>query len=41
MILELPTTLMDLSNFGDALAKMMVETINNLLIEMYATLAEG
>ena len=41
MILELPTTLMDLSNLGDALAKMMVETINNLLIEMYATLAEA
>jgi DNA invertase Pin-like site-specific DNA recombinase len=46
MILELPTTLMDYSkisklNSDDCLAKMMMDTINNMLIEMYASLAHA
>ena len=40
-ILEIPTTLMDYSSMGNDLASMMMETINNLLIEMYATLAHA
>lgn len=41
MILEIPTTLMDLSQLDNHLAKMILETVNNLLIEMYATFAEA
>jgi DNA invertase Pin-like site-specific DNA recombinase len=41
MILELPTTLIDYSKLNDVMAKMMMETINNMLIEMYATLAHA
>ena len=41
MVLELPTTLMDYSKLGDSLARMMMETINNMLIEMYATFAHA
>ena len=35
-ILELPTTLMDLSKLDNAMARMLMETINNMLIELYA-----
>lgn len=31
-ILELPTTLMDVSYMDNAMARMVVETINNMLI---------
>ena len=31
-ILELPTTLMDLSKLDNAMARMLMETINNMLI---------
>jgi DNA invertase Pin-like site-specific DNA recombinase len=41
MILEIPTTLIDYSTLEDNLASMIMETINNMLIEMYATLAHA
>lgn len=41
MILEIPTTLMELSTMDNNLAKMMLETINNMLLEMYANLAQA
>lgn len=41
MILELPTTLVDYSNMQDELASMMMDTINNMLIEMYASFAHA
>lgn len=40
-ILELPTTLMDLSTMDNAMARMIMETINNMLIELYATMAQA
>ncbi len=41
MILELPTTLIDYRNLDYEMAKMMMETVNNMLIEMYASLAHA
>ena len=41
MILELPTTLVDYSGMEDNMATMMMETINNMLIEMYASFAHA
>jgi len=41
MILELPTTLIDYSNMKNDMAEMMMETINNMLIEMYASFAHA
>lgn len=41
MILEIPTTLMDISTFPDQLAGMLMETINNMLIEMFAAYAQA
>ena len=41
MILEIPTTLQDLSALDDTMAKMIMETINNMLIELYATMAQA
>ena len=40
MILELPTTLIKLPE-DDSVAKMMIETINNILIEIYSSLAQA
>ena len=40
MILEIPTTLQDLSALDGTMAKMIMETINNMLIELYATMAQ-
>ena len=40
-ILELPTTLMDLSKLDNSMAQMIMETINNMLIELYATMAQA
>lgn len=40
-ILELPTTLMDLSEMDNSMARMIMETINNMLIELYATMAQA
>jgi len=41
MILEIPTTLVDYSTMDDTIANMLMETINTMLIEMYATLAHA
>ncbi len=41
MILEIPTTLQDLSKVDNALAAMILDTINNMLIELYATIAHA
>ena len=41
MILELPTTLVDYSSMKDDMAAMMMETINNMLIEMYDSFAHA
>ena len=41
MILEIPTTTQDLSNLDNSMAKMIMETINNMLIELYATMAQA
>lgn len=41
MILELPTTLVDLTGKNDSMSNMMLETINNMLIELYASLAQA
>ena len=40
MILDIPTTLMDLSGLNDSMSRMVLETVNNLLIEMYALMAQ-
>ena len=40
-ILELPTTLMDLSSMDNAMARMIMETVDNMLIELYATMAQA
>ena len=40
-ILELPTTLMEFSNLDNAMARMLMETINNMLIELYAAMAQA
>lgn len=39
--LELPTTLMDLSVMDNAMARMMLETINNMMLELYASMAQA
>ena len=41
MILEIPTTTQDLSLLDNSMAKMVMETINNMLIELYATMAQA
>ncbi len=41
MILEIPTTLQDLSKMDNDMASMIMETINNMLIELYATMAHA
>ncbi len=41
MILEIPTTLIDYSKLDNSMASMLMETINNMLIEMYATFAHA
>ena len=41
MILEIPTTLVDYSALDNTMATMIMETVNNMLIEMYATLAHA
>lgn len=39
-ILDIPTTLVDLSSYEDGIAKAMMEMVNNLLIEVFSTMAE-
>lgn len=41
MILELPSTLVDFSYLEDEMAKLFVEMITNMLIELYASLAQA
>ena len=41
MVLELPTTLIDLSAMENSIARMMLETINNMMIELYASMAQA
>ena len=41
MVLVLPTTLMDLSVMDNAMARMMLETINNMMLELYASMAQA
>lgn len=41
MILEIPTTLQDVSKMNNSMAKMILETINHMLIELYATMAQA
>ena len=41
MILEIPTTTQDLSTLDNSMAKMIMETINNMLIELYAAMAQA
>jgi len=41
MILEIPTTLQDLSKLENTMAAMIMETINNMLIELYATMSQA
>lgn len=40
-ILELPTTLMDVSKLDNSMAQMLMETVNNMLIELYAAMAQA
>ena len=40
-ILELPTTLMDISKLDNNMARMLMETVNNMLIELYAAMAQA
>jgi DNA invertase Pin-like site-specific DNA recombinase len=41
MILEIPTTLVDLSSMEESISKMIMQAINNMLIEMYAVFAQA
>lgn len=41
MILEIPTTLQDLSKMDNGMAKMILETVNHMLIELYAAMAQA
>lgn len=41
MVLELPTTLLDISTLDNSMARMMLETINNMMIELYASMAQA
>ena len=41
MVLELPTTLLNISDMDNSMAKMMLETINNMMIELYASMAQA
>ena len=40
-ILNLPTTLLDFSKYGNKLQKMLMEMVNNVLIEVLATMSEA
>lgn len=41
MILEIPTTTQDLSKLDNNMARMIMDTINNMLIELYATMSQA
>lgn len=41
MVLELPTTLIDFSSMQEITARMMLECINNMMLELYASMAQA
>lgn len=41
MILEIPTTLQDLSKLENEMARMIMETIGNMMIELYAAMSQA
>lgn len=41
MVLELPTTLMDLSSMNNEMAAMMLDCINNMMLDLYASMAQS
>lgn len=41
MVLEIPTTLMNLSNMDNQMATMMLDCINNMMLELYAAMAQA
>lgn len=41
MILEIPTTLQDISKMDNSMASMILETVNHMLIELYAAMAQA
>lgn len=41
MVLELPTTLLPIEDMENSMARMMLETINNMMIELYASMAQA
>lgn len=41
MVLELPTTLMDLSTLNNSMAELMLDCINNMMLELYASIAQA
>ena len=41
MVLELPTTLLPIEDMENGMAKMMLETVNNMMIELYASMAQA
>lgn len=41
MVLELPTTLIDFSTMEHSMVRMMMETTNNIIIELYASMAQA
>lgn len=41
LILEIPTTLMDISKMDNELAQLMLSTINNMMVELYVSMAEA
>lgn len=41
MVLELPTTLMDMGKLDNRMARLMMETINNMMLELYASMAQA
>ncbi len=41
MILEIPTTLIDFSSMDNSIATLVLNAINNMLIEMYAVMAQA
>lgn len=41
MVLKLPTTLIDFLTMDNVMAKMIMETINNMMIELNASMAQA
>lgn len=41
MILEIPTTLVDFSGVDNSMSEMLISTVNNVIIEVYAAMAQA